>query len=728
MTGPMGPQGPQGPPGPLDIPTADQRYAQLGTSSTPAHNTFFGTATIKDGNITLAPAATGKSFTIQAQPGSAPNPDALVFRTLDENNALTSAMTFYDKNSFVIGDLTQPNNIKLDGGNGTLTTAVANVTQNISVGGNATVAGNVMAKAFLDPNGNPIGGGGTGTVTSIAAGTGLTGGPITTSGTISLDTNFTDGRYLKLTGGTLTGGLNGTFARFSSSTSSIITPITTVVAINEGSGDGLLGISHGGSTGVVGKSASPLSAQEEPGSFGVQGISNNPGGVGVSGHASGAQGTGAQPPVGVRGLADDPAGLGVAGLATSTMGFTAGVAGQAQSPAGSGVIGVNSPRPILPPIFGAGVQGISTFDGGTGVSGVVNVVGAALPSFGVTGVSAGLMGTGVNGTGSLAGVTGLNSNVAPSVIPMDARPGVVGKGNAGVLGLGNFATVAQGDSIAETGVHGKGFIGVRGSGSGLSSTAGRFDIDNTGTLLLGVTNGVNTFSVDSLGDVTTLGSFAAKSGIFVASDGSDSTMGGFLGVAGNLGLGGNFSTFGNATVAGNLTVDGAIIAGTKDFKIDHPLAPTSKYLYHASVESSEMMDIYTGNVVLDGGGEAAVQLPEWFEALNGDFRYQLTAIGGPAPGLYIAQEIQDQSFRIAGGKPGGKVSWQVTGTRQDAFARAHRIRVEEEKPATEQGYYLHPDAFGLPAERGIEWSRAHQSNVSARTSKNDGRETTQEKK
>ncbi|MGA3088423.1 MAG: hypothetical protein ABSD75_07405 [Terriglobales bacterium] len=54
-----------------------------------------------------------------------------------------------------------------------------------------------------------------GTVTSVGSGTGLSGGPITSSGTISLDTIFTDGRYLKLSGGALTGGLTGTTAGFS---------------------------------------------------------------------------------------------------------------------------------------------------------------------------------------------------------------------------------------------------------------------------------------------------------------------------------------------------------------------------------------------------------------------------------------------------------------------------------------------------------------------------------
>ena len=104
-----------------------------------------------------------------------------------------------------------------------------------------------------------------------------------------------------------------------------------------------------------------------------------------------------------------------------------------------------------------------------------------------------------------------------------------------------------------------------------------------------------------------------------------------------------------------------------------------------------------------------MNLPEWFEALNKDFRYQLTAIGSPAPNLYIAQEVHGNRFQIAGGKPGGKVSWQVTGTRQDAFAQKHRIQVEEEKPAAEQGYYLHPDAYGQPEEKGVAWARAHQA-------------------
>jgi hypothetical protein len=148
-------------------------------------------------------------------------------------------------------------------------------------------------------------------------------------------------------------------------------------------------------------------------------------------------------------------------------------------------------------------------------------------------------------------------------------------------------------------------------------------------------------------------------------------------------------------------VTGAITAGVKDFKIDHPLDPEHKYLVHASVESSEMTNIYSGNVTLGPGGFAVVHLPAWVEAANGDFRYQLTCIGGFA-GVYVAHEVEDGLFTIGGGIPGMKVSWQLTGIRRDAYARAHPIVVEEEKPDSERGLYLHPESFDQPEEKGID--------------------------
>jgi trimeric autotransporter adhesin len=171
------------------------------------------------------------------------------------------------------------------------------------------------------------------------------------------------------------------------------------------------------------------------------------------------------------------------------------------------------------------------------------------------------------------------------------------------------------------------------------------------------------------------------------------------------GLAGSFS--GNVNIAGNLSV-----SGTKSFKIDHPLDPANKYLYHAALESSEVLNLYSGNATLDTNGEATVQLPDWFEALNRDFRYQLTAIGAAAPGLHIAQEIQNHSFRIAGGAAAMKVSWQVTAVRQDAWEKAHPMVVEVPKPPRERGYYINPELFGAPAEKNIDW--AHMPEVMKR--------------
>jgi hypothetical protein len=150
--------------------------------------------------------------------------------------------------------------------------------------------------------------------------------------------------------------------------------------------------------------------------------------------------------------------------------------------------------------------------------------------------------------------------------------------------------------------------------------------------------------------------------------------------------------------SGNAYFAGSVSKGGGSFMIDHPLDPANKLLYHSFVESPDMMNIYNGNVELDANGSAWVELPEWFGALNRDYRYQLTPIGAPGPNLYVAQPVENNRFRIAGGEAGMTVSWQVTGIRQDAFAEANRIPVEVEKPAEQRGTYLHPEAFGQPTE------------------------------
>jgi len=182
-------------------------------------------------------------------------------------------------------------------------------------------------------------------------------------------------------------------------------------------------------------------------------------------------------------------------------------------------------------------------------------------------------------------------------------------------------------------------------------------------------------------------------------------LGGSYGVYGSH-SGGNWAMIATSSCAGafhgNVEISGTVSKGGGSFKIDHPLDPANRYLQHSFVESPDMMNVYNGNIILDTNGEAIVELPDWFDALNRDFRYQLTCIGGFAQ-VYIAKEILDNSFKIAGGNPGMKVSWQVTGIRQDAFANAHRIQVEVEKEDKERGRYLHPEEHGVSETLGMDY-------------------------
>jgi hypothetical protein len=152
---------------------------------------------------------------------------------------------------------------------------------------------------------------------------------------------------------------------------------------------------------------------------------------------------------------------------------------------------------------------------------------------------------------------------------------------------------------------------------------------------------------------------------------------------------------------GNVTVSGTLTKGGGAFQIDHPLDPANKYLMHSFVESPDMMNVYNGNVLLDSQGQATVLMPDWFEALNRDFRYQLTSIGAPAPYLHVAEKLVAGQFRIAGGAPNGEVSWQVTGIRQDAWANANRIPTEVLKKGSEKGRFLHPSVLGQPKGMAI---------------------------
>jgi hypothetical protein len=189
-------------------------------------------------------------------------------------------------------------------------------------------------------------------------------------------------------------------------------------------------------------------------------------------------------------------------------------------------------------------------------------------------------------------------------------------------------------------------------------------------------------------------------------DASTATSYGGEGISAHAGCGGGSSGCADAGFFdGNVEIEGTLNGTTPAVvKIDDPIDAANKYLVHSSVQSSERMDIYTGNVTTDGGGLATVQLPEWFEALNSDFRYQLTVIGQFAQAI-VSSKVAEHRFGIRTDKPNVEVSWQITAVRQDAYAKAHPLVVEQAKDERERGYYLDPDAYGASEQQNIEWAR-----------------------
>ncbi len=152
-----------------------------------------------------------------------------------------------------------------------------------------------------------------------------------------------------------------------------------------------------------------------------------------------------------------------------------------------------------------------------------------------------------------------------------------------------------------------------------------------------------------------------------------------------------------SSITGSLGVVGALSKGSGSFVIDHPLDPKNKLLYHSFVESPDVKNIYDGVVTLNWRGEAHVNLPRYFEVLNGGYRYLATPIGSPAPDLYLKHGVKRNSLTFAGGNPGQRVSWQVTGIRHDPYILANPIIPEVLKGPgvlVNTGEYLFPELYG----------------------------------
>lgn len=269
------------------------------------------------------------------------------------------------------------------------------------------------------------------------------------------------------------------------------------------------------------------------------------------------------------------------------------------------------------------------------------------------------------------------------------------------VGAGEYAMRGTNERTGFAGYLGTELAGVEGFGS---NSSGRLGKGGTGVEALANCFKCRAIIANSTGEDGT-GVLASGTSKGVSAGGAE------VGVIGNSGTGFGIhgTTFDGTGVYGNILPTGTGHAGYFDgrvhvngnlsksagsFKIDHPLDPANKYLYHSFVESPDMKNIYDGVVTLDESGTATVTLPDYFEALNKDFRYQLTCLGEHAP-VYVAGKVNDNQFRIAGGYAGLEVSWQVTGIRKDPYAEVHRMAVEEGKPPHEIGRFLNPEVYGL---------------------------------
>jgi hypothetical protein len=370
-------------------------------------------------------------------------------------------------------------------------------------------------------------------------------------------------------------------------------------------------------------------------------------GSAVLGYASATTGTNN----GVYGESASTGGFGVHGYASATTGNTSGVYGESASTGGFGVRG----DAVATTGSNVGVYGLSDSTSGHGVYGYA--LATTGTNYGVFGRSNSPSGTGVSGydfatTGTNYGVYGQSSSS---------------------IGYGIY-----GSAISTTGTD-CGVFGTTASASG-------YGMYGYASATSGATRAVAAMN-DSISGIAVYAVASATTGSNIGVFGSSLSTDGYAGY-----------------FSGNVQVVGTLIKSAGSFKIDDPLDPAHKYLQHSFVESPDMMNVYNGNVTLDDQGQAVVTMPDWFQALNQDFRYQLTPIGAFAP-LYVADKIKDNRFTIAGGEPGMEVSWQVTGIRHDPYAEAHRIQVVVDKPASEQGTYLFPALYAQPASKSLDYAQ-----------------------
>ena len=274
-----------------------------------------------------------------------------------------------------------------------------------------------------------------------------------------------------------------------------------------------------------------------------------------------------------------------------------------------------------------GVYGIAFSSGGYGVEGVAN----NNNGIGVRGIAQGQGGYGVEGEA-------------------DDTNGI------GVRGIANESTA----------------VGV--AGGSTNGAGGYFQssapcCDGAAVKVWNTTNGIGLWA--ATGSNAALYGQGRSSGVV-----GEATANGGTGVVGRLGAGVTSGLAGQ--FLGNVDVTGSVLAPVTSMRIDHPLDPAHQFLSQAYVTAPEMTSQYSGNTVTDASGFAVVALPAYAEALNSDFRYNLTVIGQFAQAI-VASELQNGSSPSRPINPSVKVSWLVIGVRRDPYALGNPLQVEAAK-------------------------------------------------
>ena len=342
---------------------------------------------------------------------------------------------------------------------------------------------------------------------------------------------------------------------------------------------------------------------------------------------------------------------------------------------GWGLEGVGSPGVFGNSTGGSGVSGQSVGVNSAGVFGF-NTTGYAIWGRN-TGTGTAIYGenTGTGYAGKFDGpLTVTGTTTSPAIYAENIGTGLAAEFD-GFVQIGRLFTGRIEATDSDEAIFGTSRIGVEGKTNDLSTTSLNIGV-------LGTADGSNSAGV--------YGQNRLSAAVWGHSYGC--RLGDFRGERRHGGFAGQF--------IGPVNVQGTLSKSAGSFQIDHPLDPANKFLSHSFVESPDMKNIYDGNITTDATGSATVTLPTYFAALNRDYRYQLTVLGQFAQAI-VSRKIAGNTFEIRTDKPGVEVSWQVTGIRQDAYAKAKPIVVEEFKPAEQKGFYLYPAGFGASEEKRI---------------------------